>query len=130
MNVNELMIGNWVTFPHGNDVVETISFSDDDPDTSPYFHTHAIDGHHPEDIRPIELTPEILMKAGFTASTTDNSYWKADYSIWYEKGIWMFAVSIDGGDTDGRLIVSKVEAVHQLQTLFFCLTGTHLTITL
>lgn len=99
-----------------------------------------------EELTPIELTEEWLLKLGFT-QTTDNGEVKS-YQLYIKEENWFFQYDIiqrrnkeywsgivfklyaDGGyDDSGELdLVEKIKYVHQLQNIFFALTGEELTI--
>lgn len=79
--------------------------------------------------KPIPLTPEILLKGGFVGHYMGKSFGGATYSVYKLKGIWVYVYS------DGRLRVysgsgSKehkwILYVHQLQNLYYSLTGEEL----
>lgn len=75
---------------------------------------------------PIELTPEILEKAGFEKINHINGY-----SFWSfkKKGGVSLAV-YDRHTTFSGFHVQHTTYVHQLQNLYFALTGEELTLTL
>lgn len=84
---------------------------------------------HQSNIAPIELSPEILEKAGFTHDS--GRYWLA-----LEHGVY-FAWDFDGGTKTVSLYESSGEGarygkpikyLHILQNLFFALTGIELEI--
>lgn len=90
------------------------------------------------DLRPIPLTPEILEKAGF--ETFGGRYSKrideyillvVDPADFYRYGFYSF--SKDFEDHHNPIILSQdnfVESLHQLQNLYFALTGTELEVSL
>jgi hypothetical protein len=70
--------------------------------------------------KPIPLTEEWLVKFGFTK-------WK-NKNIWTNKGVMIYLHSKDGicyGKANSR---TKLKHVHQLQNLYFALTGEELKI--
>lgn len=74
-------------------------------------------------VEPIELTPELLRKAGF--DLIGNSFWrKGGFLLFIHEDGLMFQV--------GNQIVSynPINYLHQLQNLFYALAGTELSITL
>lgn len=83
-------------------------------------------------LKPIPLTEELLVKAGFKKETNEYFLIKHEYSnllIFYSKihnRFWYFA------DVERRQYNSTkpIEYLHQLQNLYFALTGTELTIKL
>lgn len=103
IKANELRIGNWVMLAGA---YWQIGFAEE------------IDVHHFE---PIELSPEILEKAGLTKSD------KVDIA---------YTISIFTNLPDGKIHryhkegLSEPKYLHQLQNLYFALTGTELEINL
>jgi hypothetical protein len=81
------------------------------------------------DLRPIPLTPELLEKAGFEQSNEfDDTFRLGQFDLYYGKGYCEWTVD-DRGDNEGtkpRLI----KYLHQLQNLFFALTGEELPVNL
>ena len=136
INAKELRIGNYINFPHGIDVVESIPFSDDDPDEVPHYSTHYIDGHHPDALSPVELTPEILEKAGYKDGQLKLN--AVDYLTF--DGSNVFFTTYDTppewwNDRTERAyntmqISSNLKYLHQLQNLTYAITGEELTISL
>lgn len=110
MKANEFRIGNWVThfheFAKGGEFIKIEYISKDD-DWS--------------DCQPIPLTPEILEKAGFTkviARKSDEAY--VCNGVWVNPrngGFYSYANS-------------KIEHLHQLQNLYWCLCGEELDVKL
>jgi hypothetical protein len=126
---NELRIGNWV-LNYG----QYVCVEADD----------IVDCHHqPESYDPIPLTPEILEKAGFKKNYWNNSFYPGRFSLsLFEmhnyKGDAFFEydsidnilmlLSSDGGDTS--TVIEKIQFLHQLQNLYFAITGEELEIDL
>lgn len=116
MTVQELRIGNWVNYMM----------------IDGQFHPQKIKsgqqidemGHYQPE--PIPLTPELLEKAGFTPEyrREDTTLYKMDrISIDLDLGGWFYYEDTAIEDVD-------VKYVHQLQNLFYCLTGQELEINL
>jgi len=117
MKANELRIGNLVD---DNGLIETV-ISD-----------HLINDEHYDGLRgclPIPLTKEWLLKFGFLHS----------HSQWYELrslDLWCDAFNIDlkqgiltaTYNNNEEMIVKPMLHVHQLQNLYFALTGNELEI--
>lgn len=104
MNKQELRIGNYVN--HNGFAPITIDAVD-------IIHCQQ----HPEAYKPIELTEEWLLKLGFII---DNGWFKIGY-------LKLFPIR----DLYYRAIVpitKDIKYVHQLQNLYFALTGEELTI--
>jgi hypothetical protein len=114
MKSNELKVGNWVYSNH-----------DDEPFKVRGFDIGALDdGMDCESMQPIPLTPEILEKAGFVLSVfpeITEAFHDAFTLVLEDKG-W-----------DCIRILGKsvfVNYVHELQNLYFALTGEELNIQL
>jgi len=80
-----------------------------------------------EDIDPIPLTPEILQKCGFPETK----------GLWYEHEISSFFLDGSGNffagevlNVDSPVIAKNIKYLHQLQNLYFMLTGSELTVNL
>jgi hypothetical protein len=137
---NDLRIGNWVLF-------NKTSFdypSDLHPITgiSKYgIYTIYRSPISFDKIHPISLSPEILDKCGFEKETPDNKYGevykkegfnfiirKVDFGI-YPKSTFGYAFELSD-DKNWATIKSKIEHLHQLQNLYYCLVGQELQINL
>lgn len=121
----ELRIGNWVIFDGRHEQILG--------DISGPHGTYPESGNN---LSPIPLTPEILEKCGFEVYK-DNPYWKNPNYVFYHLtiGYESFPIAIVDGEIVkyfaceddeyswfGRPIIS----LHQLQNLYFALTGTEL----
>lgn len=108
--VNELRIGNWYQ-NHSNDLslkYQQIDFFE----TAHYVAVYC---------NPIPLTEEWLIKFGFKRQNNAyNGPHKNDFSIWSP----IKSNRFDLNDTINN--VPKIEFVHQLQNLYFALTGQEL----
>lgn len=117
MEAKELKIGNWVIFDGGfPEQVRTETF--------------AILYKYPERIRliePIPLTPEILEKAGFMWSIYHQAFHKEGFPFDVNEGNEWFTLYTFKKSTH---ITSCLKYLHQLQNLFFALTGEELKIEL
>jgi hypothetical protein len=87
-----------------------------------------------EYIKPIPLTEEWLLKFGFEKLNTTMSG-----CFVFQKGLWRVAIKVNIEETYEWVLwherispptwcLSRFEYVHQLQNLYFALTGTELTI--
>ena len=131
----ELRIGNNVNTEFGiaevigiyEDVVDVkgVSVIDNSSENKISISTRNFDGCvEYEKIQPIPLTEEILLKLGFEKSS-DNEQWFI--------GIYGFCIVFDGVDwcfkprINDDLIVCYLKNIHQLQNLYFALTGEELT---
>lgn len=81
-----------------------------------------------EHIQPILLTPEILEKAGFELAGDEYSY-NGDSIV-------DLTFELDNGELTanpfytGQTVITKIKSLHQLQNLYFALTGEELKIQL
>jgi len=113
IQANELRIGNWYN-QFGNfhqvtpTVIESLSIA---PETQLWF-------------RPIPLTPDILEKCGFEKNPIVGQSKK----YWYKLGELSYNESHEGWWFRGPFI--DIQFLHQLQNLYFALTGTELTVNL
>lgn len=113
MEANELRIGNFVG-DIGNIPYQVY------PQTILSLWQMEISGKIPLDVNPIPLTEEWLVKFGFTKSLANGTiYCKARFmEIIYDSDIYL---SFSGNR--GKL---NIKHVHQLQNLYFALTGEEL----
>lgn len=85
-------------------------------------------------LQPIPLTPELLEKAGFTKSVfNQNKYYKDMGSLPNNNVLWINLENKDAkirSESAGMLEFIYPKHLHQLQNLFWCLTGEELTINL
>lgn len=115
IKADELMIGNYIYAEVG----------------LPSINIHAVLAQDILDINnglckvgPIPLNPEILKKCGFEEvykSPMHSTYWieNLSYYFWHEK---------KKQYAECKGIQISIKYLHQLQNLYFALTGTHLTI--
>ena len=77
-----------------------------------------------DDIRPIPLTEEILLKAGFEKDI-ESLFYRNSFIIAKTKTRWAF---YHNGLTGGEL--ARIDYIHELQNLIFALTGEEIKIEL
>jgi hypothetical protein len=120
MEPNEIKHGNLVNWEQNIHVIIGITqekimtkFTDDDEDDAPYYHCY-------EHLKPILLTEEWLLKFGFEQGRNE---WSKDGECfeWFSDGYYFTA-------GDGCKIGLVIKYVHQLQNIYFALTGEELTI--
>ncbi len=144
IKANELRIGNLVNVPREDQSpfrIDAFEYLSNTYIKVAMTHPEFGDKMHPltwydEDLKPIPLTEEWLLKFGFKAV-----YFKDEKTINYfntpnqTRGLWVkirttingektFLIAINRFDDDFRNILY----VNQLQNLFFCLTGSELTV--
>lgn len=124
MKANELRIGNWVKRKSQPDGFQIDSQS---------FH---ICERHPKWYTPIPLTEEWLIKFGFVNNSEITSIHDKSFTVKYEAPIHYKVEKHFGGqfrvfnvDTKNEVIIkNNIKYVHQLQNLYFVLTGEELEI--
>ena len=126
MNAKELRIGNWLhhgkywSYRNGNESKE-FDFQWNESD----WYALGECTLSLENIEPIPLTKEWLLKLGF--DNRYESHWKSTYSDGF--GAWDFILQ---KPTEERNYYwyefAKIEYLHQLQNLYFALTGEELII--
>ena len=75
------------------------------------------------DVEPIPLTEEWLLKLGFKKTEWDNFN---SYRLMIGNNDYTIVLYSDGNCEVGDIITCKIEYVHQLQNLYFALTGEEL----
>ena len=136
MDAKELRLGNWVKttisrwrgqgFPILAIKGDRVSF--DKLNDGQYIWVMA------ENLKPIPLSPEIIEKCGFEKHKNSNDYW----TIWYLKNGWRIQQAhnseVSASVRSGLFYYSddfvEVEYLHQLQNLYFALTGEELEVNL
>lgn len=109
INANELRIGNWIL--NGNDHPIEVGY-----------HEIKYATLHPgtqNNYEPIPLTPEILEKCGFGKQDNNSHQLDTDvgFCLWGRNG------EINVHAYEGDEIGEAVKHLHQLQNLYFALTG-------
>ena len=126
MKTNELRIGNWVKTNYEG-ILETININSEGFEyidcRKPTF--KAIGRYPIDSIEPIHITEEWLLKFGFETSAWDNhsTYRKMignnDYTIVFDEY---------SNTMIGDIMIKEIKYVHQLQNLYFALTGEELSV--
>jgi hypothetical protein len=122
---NELRIGNWA---YDNKLNGCIRFTS--------FHGLCNIENKPDDYDPIPLTPEVLEKCGFLDTGTryigtpdEPIVWSSGYEeIRKDFGRYEYVLYSDEWDSNLKSIT--VDYVHQLQNIYFAITGEELTVNL
>ncbi len=133
IQANELRIGNWVFDKEAKKYTTITCIEESRVSTK--------DGVLPytpyEEIQPIPLTPEILEKAGFVLDKTNGTYWLNLAHNYLEllpaSGHWYptYAECPEFSHlTEQRVSLNLIDYLHQLQNLYFAITGEELTINL
>jgi hypothetical protein len=127
IQANELRIDNWLALGKHNVPTQVFSINFD-RDEGWLINKVPIGGNW----LPIPLTPEILEKAGFAKHDNSNEFW----TFWKLNNGWNLSQSqhseLSAGVKSGLFYWGdgylEVKALHQLQNLYFSLTGTELEI--
>ena len=85
-------------------------------------------------IKPITLTEEILLKCGFEKDDTGVDMFDPDYAEWYQMEFPVIGILCQSSDKkylfDENTDTLRIQYLHQLQNLFFDLTGEELEVKL
>ena len=127
MKANELRIGNLVLLPCEGHEDELVSIN-------------KYDFEEPYNFKPIPLTEEILLKAGFEKIKSRHDYFILSSYDQYNPTPEGCRVNVyfdfDGVrvyyafESDGARMIRRIHFVHQLQNLYYALTGEELEIDL
>lgn len=126
LKTNELRLGNWVYAGHGDFPMYVIAIYGD----TAYLEFEGNEGdmweEKDKDLKPIPLTEEILLKCGLKKSLNKCCYGMITsnghrISYFLDKGSLML---------ETNRIHIDVQSLHQLQNLYFALTGKELEIKL
>ena len=83
-----------------------------------------------EEFEPIELSEEWLLKAGFEKDDSGVDMFDQDYCEWYQKEFPVIGIICQNHDKeyifDENTDTLRLKYVHQLQNLYFALTGSEL----
>ena len=129
MKANELRIGNWVSTIYGMEFqVYPMAFKQMPTDEK---HNLILDTW-----KPIPLTEEWLLKFGF--EDVDLNMSGSNWLVKEQKGIWRQAIRIAYNEwseewsltlecvSPPTLSIARIKYVHQLQNIYFALTGKEL----
>lgn len=123
INIKQLRLGNYVMYEQTTHVVTSMSRT--------LIETHWDGGtenyiHLPEELDPIPLTEEILLKCGFQKVNHVSGYTFWTYNR-KKRGV-NFICDIYERWTkiNGMIIPSHIEYLHQLQNLYFAICGVEL----
>lgn len=138
IQANELRIGNWVNFIsvtvqfQGTACYGSGQFNMEDKKLMPLFKYSQWDYYQSDwdSLHPIPLTPEVLIAAGFEEDKVDGQGWQMQimndgnerWLIWNELGVHI-------SNVDYAIMTLPIQSLHQLQNLFFALTGQELSYT-
>lgn len=131
MKANELRIGNWVNVPVKEQSpfrIDAFEHLSDKFIKVAMFHPEYGESVHPltwygGDLEPIPLTEEILLKCGFEE---DANLFHNNIAL-YKNGVGGFNYNANYFEHDNLI---SVDYLHQLQNLYFALTGEELKIEL
>lgn len=131
IQANELRIGNWLECSKedgymrvDNIMDEGINFSGD---------THHVHSFYPyENLKGILLSPDVLKACGcsgnYPYNLKINDRWNIEFRLSSQPYDRCFLYSLDGDNEMGApwLMLPHINYLHQLQNLFYLLTGTEL----
>jgi len=133
MNAKELRIGNlvWVYSLNDRDGNDTKIATINSISESCFQYTHEGNKFNHASVKPIPLTEEWLKKFGLTRRDSKFGYWYTTRQYIFEQTLLKDAWSLRQILTknESLCIRYKIVHVHQLQNLYFALTGTELTLT-
>ena len=129
MKANEFRVGNWLVYVWENEVGLPVK---------EYMRIEPIDIWRMEDdefmelFEPIPLTPEILKKCGFNSDLTITPKWLSDNLAKFSIRVIINKLHITiHKDRDKQFFsFGSIKYLHQLQNLYFALTGEELNINL
>ena len=126
MKASKLRVGNLVSEPYSNGVFKVVNINSEGFD---YVDMHnvlftALGRHEITSILPIPLTEEWLLRFGFEAKGKARIY--KFIFVWLENEEFVFALS---EPIKNKTHLTKLQHVHQLQNLYFALTGEELVLT-
>jgi len=122
MKANELRIGNLVQFSEDSTFFVVKSVEEKWLELQNEEETSWISS---EEIEPVPLTEEWLLKFGFKKTEWDNSNSYLFVTPEYDYSIVVYS---NGYLEMGGMVIRKIDYVHQLQNFIFTLTGEELTI--
>lgn len=124
MKNNELRIGNLVLF--NNEVVDITGIVK----SGFYFGKHGFAINLLEWFQPIPLNEKWLLKAGFEKDDSGVDMFDQDYCEWYQKEFPIIGLICQSSDKsyifDENTDTLRLKYVHELQNLYFALTGSEL----
>lgn len=126
MKINELRFKNLVEYKFG-DVVEILMMSEKAVDVKRIGKTHRVQTIRTnyDEIKPIPLTEEWLLKFGWEWDIFYQGYFGHNYTMFPNyNGGWRISYAKRKHD----YIVENIKYVHELQNLYWCLCGEELEI--
>lgn len=111
MEAKELRLNNWVMYGNTYPIVK-----------GKFFEIDCLDIMKAETLEPIPLSEEWLLKAGFNHAilTTSQRFYTSEFNIRIFNKSKKLSVSFEG------IKLEHIKHVHQLQNLFYALTGEEL----
>lgn len=127
IQANQLRLGNWIEYDNRFFQIDTIAEVFPTLNTGE-FGIGVVDWNN---IKPIELTEERLLQCGFIIRTQDDDA----FAEYHHNGIFFKSTVFDVTEKCSVLVIiglGKIEVhyLHQLQNLYFALTGKELEINL
>jgi hypothetical protein len=125
MKAEELRIGNFIK---GCNVYDGRELTVSKVGFDVVFFFNGFAGEYPNDCEGIELTEQWLEKFGFLCTVPRFRYETDKYLIeqWVTADSYFFRVKTSASES---IMIAEVEFVHQLQNLYFALTGREIELT-
>jgi len=126
IKANELRVGNYVNYKPIDDICDLSLqnrsvFNMIDVDDIHLISTGTMNDR----FEPIQLTEHWLIKFGFSTTQWDNFN---SYRLMVGDNDYTIVIYSDGNCEVGDIVTLKIKSVHQLQNLYFALTGEELEI--
>lgn len=124
MEARELRIGNFVNVRYGDNPheVQSVGLNGIDLRAEDGYSVGAM--HENDELSGIPLTEEWLLKFGFFEKNLN--FYLDGIELYFQRAMRIYVFKYFENKTNGRYI--EIEYVHQLQNLYFALTGSELTI--
>lgn len=128
MDAKELRIGNWVRYKDSKEKSKILQIRrDGSHQLSAYNLCTTYYSGLIGEYEPIPLTEEILLKCGFRVIGQKSLFWTNDKMYFRLANDFIYRVEIKGGVID---LPYKIKHLHELQNLYFSLTGEELNVEL
>lgn len=117
MKANELMIGDWVMFPHGIDKIVDLPYIEGKGLCASFSASATLFPTPIEQLKSIPLTPEILEKNGWRWVERHSQWELIIDTIHFGWGFYKGCTSASDWDNEGDVEITSLrcEFVHQLQ---------------
>lgn len=132
IKIEELRVGNWVTSIR-SDKPQKVTYISSQKVKDGFYNSVSMDYEKEnylltEHLFPIPLTPEILEKAGFHQRMAEVETWWLDCIEIHLDSVYWYSIDRNGEDSGSKF--REITHLHQVQNLYYCLTGHELTLNL